>query len=239
LTTSTAIEFTWLGHSTLCCDIGDKTMLIDAWVEHNPACELANDDIDKIDAMLITHGHFDHVDDAVELATRCEPEIVVSNLEICTWLESKGVKNTSGMNVGGTQDVLGHDVTMVPAIHSSSINDGGTLVPGGVATGYVVHVADGLSFYHSGDTALFSDMQLIGEFYRPEIAFLPIGDHFTMNPRQAAWATRFLQARRVVPIHWGTFPVLKGVPDQLERELADLGVDCEVIRLEPGDTYVP
>jgi L-ascorbate metabolism protein UlaG (beta-lactamase superfamily) len=126
---------------------------------------------------------------------------------------------------------------MVRADHSCGITDGDQILYGGVAAGYVVKLAGGYTFYHAGDTALFSDMQLIAELHRPELAFLPIGDLFTMDPAQAARACRFLEVRKVVPVHWGTFPALTGTPPQLVKALEDLGVACEVVTLHPGDTY--
>ncbi|HEY4595104.1 MAG TPA: MBL fold metallo-hydrolase, partial [Thermoanaerobaculia bacterium] len=138
---------------------------------------------------------------------------------------------------GGTQDVLGMQVTMVRADHSCGISDGDQTLYGGLASGYVVRLSGGFTFYHAGDTALFSDMQLFGEMYRPELAFLPIGDYYTMDPQQAARACRFLGVRKVIPIHWGTFPVLTGTPEQLVKALGDHGASCEVIGLKPGESY--
>lgn len=230
--------FTFLGHATVRCDLpSGEVILIDPWVDGNPMCPPACRKFDRIDAILITHGHSDHMADAVDLAKRFKPKIVVATYEICCWLTEKGVKNCSGMNIGGSQQVLDCKVTQVPALHTSSIEDGKKLIYGGTATGFVVRLAEGYTFYHAGDTALFSDMQLIGELYRPELAFLPIGDHFTMDPHQAARACRFLGVQQVVPIHWGTFPMLTGRPEQLERELKTLGVSCRVIGLEPGQKH--
>ena len=230
--------FTYLGHSTLKVELADgRVVLIDPWVMQNPACPAELHDFDRIDAILITHAHFDHMADAVALAQRYAPEIVVGSWEICFWLESQGVENTSGMNLGGSQDVLGMRVTQVRADHSSALVDDGRLLDGGPASGYVIRLENGYTFYHAGDTALFSDMQLIAELYRPELAFLPIGDHFTMDPQQAARACKFLEVRKVVPIHWGTFPLLTGTPDQLAASLADLGVSCEVVALRPGESF--
>jgi L-ascorbate metabolism protein UlaG (beta-lactamase superfamily) len=212
-------------------------MLIDAWVGQNPACPEECKSFERIDAMLITHGHSDHIDDAVELALEYEPSIVVGTLEMCHWLAKKGVKNTSPMNLGGTQKVLGLDVTQVRADHSGGLIEGDEVIYTGPPTGYVVQSPSGYTFYHAGDTALFSDMQLFARLYRPELAFLPIGDHFTMDARQAAMACRLLGVSHVVPIHWGTFPVLSGTPEQLEAQIADRELACEVVTLQPGETY--
>jgi L-ascorbate metabolism protein UlaG (beta-lactamase superfamily) len=231
-------RFTYIGHATVRCDLpGGEVVLIDPWVQGNPACPESLKQFDRIDAMLITHAHFDHIGDAVELAKKHKPKIIVSCFEICAWMEKQGVGNCSGMNLGGCQDVLGMNVTMVRADHSCGISDGDQILYGGVAAGFIVRLPAGYTFYHAGDTALFSDMQLFGEMYRPELAFLPIGDHFTMGPQQAARACRFLGVRKVIPIHWGTFPLLTGTPEKLEKALGDQGTTCEVIGLKPGETY--
>lgn len=231
-------KFTYLGHATVRCDLpGGEVVLIDPWVAGNPACPDEHKQFARLDALLVTHGHFDHVADAVELAKRHRPKIVVGNFEVCQWLEGKGVENCSPMNLGGSQEVLGARVWMVRADHSSGILDDGRAVDGGVAGGYVVRLASGYTFYHSGDTALFSDMQLIGELYRPELAFLPIGDRFTMDPHQAVRACRFLGVRTAIPIHWGTFPLLTGTPKEFTEAASDLGINCEVVTLQPGESY--
>lgn len=231
-------KFTCLGHATVRCDLpGGEVLLIDPWVQGNPACPEEHQRFDRLDAMLITHAHFDHMGDAIELAKAHKPKAVVANFEICSWLESKGVESCSGMNLGGSQNVLGLRVTMVRADHSCGISDGDQILYGGSAAGYIVKLPGGYTFYHAGDTALFSDMQLFCEMYRPELAFLPIGDLYTMDPVQAARACRYLGVRRVVPIHWGTFPALTGTPQKLVKALSDQGVNCEVIALKPGESW--
>lgn len=231
-------KFTYLGHATVRCDLpGGEVVLIDPWVMANPSCPETHRDLGRLDAMLITHAHFDHMGDAVEIAKKYSPQAVVGCFEVCQYLESHGVEKCAPMNLGGTQGVLGLQVSMVRADHSSGLIEDGRLLDGGVASGYVIRLDGGYTFYHAGDTALFSDMQLIAELYRPELAFLPIGDLFTMDPHQAARACRYLGVRQVIPIHWGTFPVLTGTPQQLEQALSDLGVNCETIVLEPGESY--
>jgi len=231
-------KFTYLGHATVRCDLpGGEVILIDPWVDNNPACPDELKTFERLDAILITHAHFDHMGDALAIIEKHQPSVVVANFEICQWLGSKGVEVCSPMNHGGSQDVLGCKVSMVRADHSCGILDGDQILYGGTAAGFVVRLPDGYTFYHAGDTALFSDMQLIADLYRPELAFLPIGDLFTMDPLQAARACRLLEVRRVIPIHWGTFPALTGTPKQLEMVLDDLGIGCEVVTLQPGNSY--
>jgi len=230
------VRITWLGHAGLrIVSPGGKTLLIDPWLKNNPSCPQELKVPSKADLLLLTHGHFDHFEDALEIARSHDPK-VVANFEICQYLQSEGVQKTLPMNKGGTQSVEGIQVTMVPASHTSSIQAGGTVLPGGEAVGFVLTFEDGFRLYDSGDTTVFSDMKLIAELYRPEMAILPIGDLFTMGPREAAVACRLLRPRRVLPVHYGTFPPLTGRPGQLRELTADLP-EMEILALEPGETW--
>jgi len=226
---------TWLGHAAFRLTTpSGKIILIDPWLKSNPACPESLKNFEKIDIMLVTHGHFDHIADAVDLAKKHKPQIVAMP-ETCGWLESKGVKNSSGMNKGGTQRVGEIEVTMVNAVHSGGIQDGDKMVYGGEPCGYIVHLPGGFKVYHAGDTAVFGDMKLIGELYSPDLAMLPIGDHYTMGPREAAAAIRLLGVHDVIPMHFGTFPVLTGTPDRL-RELTQDIAGLRIHALKPGET---
>jgi L-ascorbate metabolism protein UlaG (beta-lactamase superfamily) len=228
-------SLTWLGHAAfrITTPTG-KVVLIDPWIASNPACPPELKKPGRVDTMLITHGHFDHIADAVELGKKFKPQIV-GIYEIGQWLESKGVGNVQAMNKGGTQRVGEIEVTMVNAIHSCGILDDGQIVYGGEACGYIVRLPGGLTIYHAGDTAVFGDMKLIADLYAPELALLPIGDLFTMSPREAALAIRLLNVRHVVPMHFGTFPVLTGTPDELRRITQDIA-GLEIHTLAPGES---
>jgi L-ascorbate metabolism protein UlaG (beta-lactamase superfamily) len=227
---------TWLGHNTFkLVTRGARTVLMDPWVEQNPACPEKLRTFEKIDVMTITHGHGDHMADAVTLAKKYKP-VIVCNYEIHLFLQKKGVSGTSPMNKGGTQEVAGLKFTMVHATHSSGIEDGGQVIYGGEPCGFVITLEDGTRIYNAGDTGPNADMALIGELYQPEIALLPIGDLYTMGPREAALAARMLKPRYIVPAHFGTFPALTGTPDALREELKKLNVGAEVVALRPGES---
>ena len=228
------LAITWLGHSTFVITTpGGKRIVTDPWLEGNPVCPPDKKRIDKADVILLSHGHFDHTGDIVNVSRATQaPTLAV--FELASWLERKGVQNAQGMNIGGTAKVAGLDITMVPAIHTSSVVENDTTVYLGLAAGFVVKLEDGRSIYFAGDTALFGDMRLIAEMHAPDIAFLPIGDHYTMGPEAAAVAARMLGVRQVVPMHYGTFPVLTGTPDALKRLVEPHGID--VLVLKPGET---
>ena len=235
-TLNRGFTLTWLGHSTFkLVTRGAKTLLMDPWVEGNPACPKELKVFDKIDVMCISHGHGDHAGDAVTLGKKFKPT-VVCNYEMSVYLARKGVPTVAPMNKGGTQEVGGIKFTMVHAVHSSGIEDGGQIVYGGEPCGFVLTLEDGTRIYHAGDTGLIPDMALIAELYAPDIALLPIGDLYTMSPREAAVAVRMLKPRFVVPMHHGTFPALTGTPEALKDELKKLSVTAEVIALRPGET---
>jgi L-ascorbate metabolism protein UlaG (beta-lactamase superfamily) len=225
----------WFGHAAfrITTPTG-KVVVIDPWVQSNPMCPEPLKKFDRLDTMLITHGHFDHIADAVDLGRKFKPQIVAI-YETGVWLESKGVPNVSAMNKGGTQTVGELEVTMVNAIHSCGIKDGDQIIYGGEACGYIIRLPGGLTVYHAGDTAVFGDMKIIGELYAPDLALLPIGDFYTMGPREAALAIRLLGVRQVIPMHFGTFPALVGRPERL-RELTEDISGLEIHALKPGES---
>jgi L-ascorbate metabolism protein UlaG (beta-lactamase superfamily) len=228
------LSMTWLGHATfLLTSPGGKRILFDPWVTGNPASPESAKKIGDLDIILLTHGHSDHTTDAVAIG-RASGAQTVAPFELAEWLQTKGLQKVTGMNPGGTLRVLGLSITMVHAEHSSSIEDGGRIVYLGVASGYVITLEDGLTVYYAGDTSVFGDMRLIGEMYRPQIAFLPIGDLYTMGPEQAAKACELLGVKQVVPMHYGTFPALTGTPAMLRALVEPRGV--QVLELKPGET---
>jgi L-ascorbate metabolism protein UlaG (beta-lactamase superfamily) len=226
------IKLTWLGHATFRIETpGGKVIYIDPWIAGNPACPEKDKKVEHVDALLCTHGHMDHIADAVDLCKKHQPP-TVGIYELCTWLEKKGANNIAPMNKGGSLTVGDIKVTMVHADHSCGILDGDEVIYAGEAVGYVIEFANGLKIYHAGDTNVFGDMKIIRELYAPDIAMLPIGDRFTMSPREAAYACNLLQPKTVIPMHFGTFPLLTGTPGQLRK----LVKDVEVVEMKPGVT---
>ncbi len=228
------LSVTWLGHTTfLMKSPNGRRILFDPFLEGNPACPPDLKKIDKLDLILVTHGHSDHVGDAAAVAKRTGAT-VVGIFDLCQWLARQGVAKTSGMNKGGSQELVGIRITMVDARHSSSWVDEGGITYLGDAAGFVVRFENGLTIYFAGDTSVFGDMQLIREIYHPTVAFLPIGGFFTMDPVEAAKAVELLGVKTVIPMHYETFPILTGRPAELRELVKSLGVD--VLEMKPGET---
>jgi L-ascorbate metabolism protein UlaG (beta-lactamase superfamily) len=225
---------TWLGHSAYRIDTpGGKRVYVDPFLD-NPMCPETERNPERVDLIALTHGHDDHLGATVELAQRFECP-VIALVELRGWLSTQGLPedSTEAGNKGGTIEKEGVKVTFTDAKHSSSTFVDGTFVYLGEAAGLVIEVENGTKIYISGDTCVFGDMALIGRIYEPDIAILPIGDHYTMGPKEAAVALELLGVGRCVPCHYGTFPLLTGTPEACREALT---TDCEIVALEPGES---
>ncbi len=225
-------SLTWLGHAAFRIDSpGGKRIYVDPFLTGNPKCPENEQNPERADVIVVTHGHGDHVGDTVGLTKKLSPEAVVAQIELKGWLQRQGAKvdDMPGPNKGGTVRAAGCTFTLTNAFHSSSSDSGDYT---GEACGVVIGLEDETTIYFAGDTCVFSGMQLIGRIYEPDLAVLPIGDHFTMSPREAAVALELLGNPRCVPCHWGTFPLLTGTPQKLK----ELAPGADIVDVEPGGT---
>jgi L-ascorbate metabolism protein UlaG (beta-lactamase superfamily) len=223
-------QVTWLGHAAFRIDSpGGKRLYVDPWLD-NPKCPDSEKSPERIDVIVLTHGHGDHAGGSVDLMKRFAPALL-AQVELQSWVASQGVDGLEipGLNKGGTREVDGISFTLTDARHSSSSDDGSYT---GESCGFVIRFENGTAIYIAGDTCVFGDMQLIARIYEPDVAILPIGDHFTMGPKEASVALELLGVRTCIPSHYGTFPLLHGSPDELRR----LSPGVDILVPEPGET---
>jgi L-ascorbate metabolism protein UlaG (beta-lactamase superfamily) len=223
------MKITMLGHSALLLE-GKDRVLVDPFLTGNPMASTSADEVD-CDIICVTHGHSDHLGDAVDIARRTGA-VIASIVELSDWLEKTGVKSV-GFNMGGTAVIKNTKVTMVPAFHSSSIGAPGLEFSAAMAVGMVID--SGKVVYHAGDTCVFGDMKLIRELYKPDVALLPIGGFFTMDPKQAAMATALISPKIAIPMHYGTWPLIEQDPKEFER-LAKKSSKAKIVILKPGES---
>ncbi len=227
------IKITYYGHSAFKLSGGGVSVLIDPWLS-NPLLQTPVEQVGQVDVILVTHGHGDHVGETVPLAQKTGAAVVAIH-ELAQILAKRGAPQVVGMNKGGTLTAAGLKITMTQAVHSSTVEEGGQMVAAGEAGGFVVQFANGFTIYHAGDTAVFKDMELIRELYHPELALLPIGSHYVMNPREAALACKLIRPKWVIPMHYKTFPVFTGTPEEL-MQLLKGEPEIKVIALQPGES---
>jgi L-ascorbate metabolism protein UlaG (beta-lactamase superfamily) len=233
---ATGLTVTYLGHAAFrLVSPQGVTIYVDPFLSANPLTPEAFKLVEKADLILVTHGHGDHLGDSLAIAEKTGARIVAMP-ELARYLTRKGAKNVVGMNKGGTYVTCGLGITMVNAFHSSSVTEGDQVIYTGEAAGFVIKCENGFTVYHAGDTCIFDDMKIIGKLYRPQLALLPIGSHFTMDPEEAAGAAELVGSKYVIPMHWGTFPVLTGTVEAYERLMSKVP-QTQVLALKPGDTY--
>ncbi|MCE4625382.1 MAG: metal-dependent hydrolase [Desulfurococcales archaeon] len=222
-------KLTYLGHSAFLLELDGKRIVIDPFITGNPKAPVKVDDLKDIDLVVLTHGHGDHLGDAIQILKNNPKAKVVAIFELANYVaEQIGDPGRAiGGNMGGPMLVDGLKIALVPATHSS---------PYGAPTGVVIMGEEG-RVYHAGDTGITMDMKLVGEIYKPHIALLPIGGHFTMDPVEAAKAVELIQPKVAIPMHWGTFPVLYGKPEEFKELVEKKCLPTEVVILQPGETY--
>ncbi|MNJ36106.1 metal-dependent hydrolase [compost metagenome] len=223
------MKLTYLGHSTVHIDTGEYKLIIDPFLTGNPVATVRAKDI-QADYVLLTHGHSDHIGDAEAIARNNQCPIIAI-VELADYFQAKGVE-TIGMNLGGSHSFPFGKLKFTPALHSSSVQVDGTNVYLGVPAGILLEL-NGFTVYHAGDTALFSDLQLVGYRNQIDLAFIPIGDYFTMGPQDALTAAEWINARHVVPIHYNTFDLIRQDGNGFAEELSKLGITGHA--LQPGE----
>ncbi len=229
------VKVTYLGHAAFKL-VSPKGVVIyiDPFLSKNPKTPPQMKTVEKADLILVTHGHGDHVGDFLTIAEKTKARIVAIH-ELGSILKKKGAKNVVGMNKGGTYTAHGIAITMVHAIHSSSVTEGGQIIYAGEPAGFVVRFENGFTVYHAGDTGVFGDMKIIGEIYKPELSLLPIGSHYVMNPREATYAAKLLGSKYVIPMHYATFPVLTGTAEEFLKLMKEVP-QTNVLMVKPGET---
>lgn len=229
------VKITYLGHAAFKI-VSQKgvTIYVDPFLSGNPKTPAEMKTVEKADLILVTHGHGDHLGDALAIAEKTKGKIVVI-ADLGRYLAKKGAKDVTGMNKGGTYTYQGISITMVHALHSSSIVEGDQIIYAGDPAGFIIRFENGFALYHAGDTAVFGDMKIIGDIYKPEISLLPIGNHFTMDPREATYAAKLLRSKYIIPMHYGTFPVLTGTAEEYLKLMQEVP-EAKVLVLKPGET---
>ena len=220
----------WHGHACFQVNSEWGNILIDPWFNDNPSCSTKASECKDIQLVLVTHDHFDHVGEAVEICQNTGAKLGAI-VETAMKLKEMGINesqiiNGMGFNIGGTVEENGIKITMVEAHHSSA---------SGTPVGYIIQFPDNYTIYHAGDTSIFASMQIYGELYNIDLAMLPIGGIFTMDPKQAAYACKLLKCKNVIPMHWGSFPILEKSTENFENNIKELGINTKVISLKPGE----